>query len=345
MGDSTAGPSARVSWRARSIVAPAESSTRLRHAVGPDPRAPLGESAFMRDVVRGLSRTPKSIPAKYMFDALGARLFACLGTLAEHRVAHAELRLLAEHGPAITDAVGERVTLVDPACGDGARVAILARHLRRPLEIVLADRAPGSADDAARTVRAQAPLSPVLALGRLDPWDVSAPRGGGQVVVTLGRGLTGEVDAEVLEGHLRRLRDRVGLAPRLLVAIDLEGSPADLEATYDDRAGVAASFNLNLLARVNRELGGTFPLAAYEHRAVHVAERGCVELRLVSKRAHWASVGQEWFTLSAGEPIVTKVAHQYSLASFTSIAEGAGWRTDRVFVDGAGSCALFFLGT
>jgi uncharacterized SAM-dependent methyltransferase len=293
-----------VSWRSHSIVPPStgQALRTLRRSDAP-PR-PTGERAtFLADVVAGLARTPKTLPARYMFDAVGSRLFDCLAASEDHYLTRCELDLLRARGPEIAEAIGENAQLVDLACGDGTRTTLLARHLRRPARIAVVDRSENAASRLA---------------GALEPRDA--------------------------KNELHRLAAECGEGGGLLVAVDLKKAADQLERAYADHAGVAASFALNLLARINRELGGSFQLAAFDHRSVYDAAKGRVEIQLVSKRWQWAAVHGQWVNFGPGEAITTLVAYKYTLEWFTSLASSAGWHVDNVFTGADRPYALVLLG-
>lgn len=294
---------------------------------------PPADRAFLSAVLDGLARTPPALPARYMYDDVGARLFACLASADDHYATRAELGLLLHHAQEIAGIIGARATFIDPSAGDGLRAAQLAARLSSPLEIVLGDRVPGAAARAAAMVRTASPAAPVLALDALDPWSVRPPRGASRVAVHLGGTLTGELTPAELRAALATLHASAGDDARLLAGVDLVKDARSLEAAYADRAGIAASFDLNLLARINRELRGTFSLAAWGHRAVFDHEASSVEMQLVAKRAQWCSVGARWFGFSAGDSIRTLVSYKHTLEDFATISSTAGWSVDRVLFD------------
>ena len=335
-----------VSWRSHSIV-PSASSHALRTLRRSDPPPkPTGERAtFLADVVAGLARTPKTLPARYMFDAVGSRLFGCLAASEDHYLTRCELDLLRERGADIADAIGENAQLVDLACGDGARTMLLAGHLRHPARVAVFDRTENAASKVASALAANDPELPILAVDALQPFAARVPSfaRAARTVAYLPASIIGELEPRDAKNELRRLAGECGAGGGLLVAVDLKKDPAELERAYADHGGVAASFGLNLLARINRELGGSFQLAAFDHRAVYDAAKGRVEVQLVSKRWQWAAVHGQWVNFGAGEAITTLVAFKYTLEWFASLASSAGWSIDKVFTGADRKYALVLL--
>ena len=337
-----------VSWRSHPIATPegGQSSRALRRS-DPPPK-PTGERAtFLGDVLAGLARTPKVLPARYMFDDVGARLFTCLAASEDHYLTRSELEILGARGPEIAAAIGDNAQLVDLACGDGARTTLLAEHLRSPARIALFDRTEHAASRLASTLSAANADLPILAGGGQGPFSARIPgfARAARTVAYLPASSIGELEPRHAKSELHRLAAECGPNGGLLVGVDLKKDAAELERAYADQAGIAASFGLNLLARINRELGGSFQLAAFDHRAVYDRVKGRVELQLVSKRWQWAAVHGQWVNFGAGEAITTLVAYKYTLEWFSSLATSAGWNVERVFASDDRKYALVLLRT
>jgi dimethylhistidine N-methyltransferase len=137
-------------------------------------------------------------------------------------------------------------------------------------------------------------------------------------------------EARVLLGKMAEALGRDG---RLVIGVDLEKDRDVLLRAYDDAAGVTAAFNLNLLARANRELNARFDLAAFAHRALYDEEAGRIEMHLESRTSQRVSVLGRVFEFGAGERIHTENSHKYTVAGFQSLAAEAGWRAEQVWLD------------
>jgi len=298
-------------------------------------------------VVAGLSKTPKSLPAKYMFDDVGARLFACLTSQSDHPLAKNERAILEPHAADIAETLGERIQLVDLACGDGSRAELLASALRSPARVVLVDRLAGAAVRASSVLAARHGDLPVVAIDAHSPWGTRLPAcaSASRTVAYLPSSIIGELEPRDARTELAQLAGSCGRDGALLVGLDLKRDAKGLEAAYSDRASVSASLGLNLLARINRELRGGFQLAAFDHRAVYDAAKGRVEMQLVSKRWQWAAVHNQWFNFGAGETVTTMVAYKYTIEWFSAVAAAAGWKLDRVFLAPDRTYALVLLRT
>jgi len=132
---------------------------------------------------------------------------------------------------------------------------------------------------------------------------------------------------------LRVFRGVLSPGGRLIVGVDLKKDARKLVLAYNDVAGVTAAFNLNLLVRINRELGGTFDLDAFRHEAIYNPREGRIEMHIESRRDQTVSVGGRRFRFRAGERIHTENSYKYSIAQFQELARSADWQPRRVWTD------------
>src|SRR4029077_20309524 len=145
---------------------------------------------------------------------------------------------------------------------------------------------------------------------------------------------TGNFEPHEAAGFLRRAGHLLGVGAVLLVGVDLIKAPDILYRAYNDAAGVTAKFNLNLLVRINRELGANFDLAAFEHHAFYNAERHRIEMHLASTKRQRVRIGDTTVEYRAGETIHTENSYKYSIESFQALARGSGWSPLKVWTDG-----------
>jgi dimethylhistidine N-methyltransferase len=297
---------------------------------------PLELAEFRDDVVAGLSLPQKSLPPKYFYDAAGSRLFARICRLPEYYLTRAELELTRRNLAAIARFAGRGCQLIEYGSGEGVKSRLLIRALR-PAAYVPIDISQDALEAAARRLAREfssLKISPVVG-------DFSRPL---QIpllkkprVVYFPGSTIGNLTLEEAHGFLSMSR---GIAARMLVGVDLKKDPALLHAAYNDAAGVTAAFNLNLLARINRELGADFDLRRWRHYAFYNAALGRIEMHLVSMRAQKAALGEHRFSFAAGETIHTENSYKYSLDGFRELAAKAGFRSAKVWTDRRGLFAL-----
>ncbi len=302
---------------------------------------PLELASFRDDVVAGLSAPQKSLPPKYFYDAAGSRLFARICRLPEYYLTRAELALTRRHLAAIARFAGRCGQLIEYGSGEGVKSRLLIRALR-PAVYVPIDISQDALGAAARALARKFPnlkIHPVLG-------DFSRPL---QIpllrkprLVYFPGSTIGNLTPEEAHAFLSMSR---GVAARMLIGVDLKKDPALLHAAYNDAAGVTAAFNLNLLARINRELGADFDLRRWRHYAFYNPAEGRIEMHLVSMAAQKVALGGHRFYFAAGETIHTENSYKYSLESFRELAAKAGFSSAKVWTDRRGLFALHGLNT
>jgi len=300
-------------------------------------KRPLELANFRNDVVAGLSLPQKSLPPKYFYDAAGSRLFARICRLPEYYLTRAELALTRRHLPAIVRFAGRGCQLVEYGSGEGVKSRMLIRALR-PSVYVPIDISEDALLAAARGLAREFPWLRVAPLvGDFSrPLDIRVRRGTPSVVYFPGSTI-GNLAPEEAHAFLSMSR---GVAVRMLVGVDLKKAPALLHAAYNDAAGVTAAFNLNLLARINRELGADFDPRRWRHYAFYNPAQGRIEMHLVALAAQRVRLGSHRWRFAAGETIHTENSYKYSLDGFRELAAKAGFRSARVWTDRRGLFAL-----
>lgn len=298
---------------------------------------PLELRSFRDDVVAGLSAPQKFLSPKYFYDAAGSRLFARICRLPEYYVTRAELALTRRHLAAIARFAGHGCQLLEYGSGEGVKSRLLIRAAR-PAVYVPIDISQDALDDAARRLSREFPrlrIHPLLGdFSR--PIDIPVRRGMPSVVYFPGSTI-GNLAPEEAHAFLSMSR---GIAARMLVGVDLRKDPAVLHAAYNDSRGVTAAFNLNLLVRINRELGADFDLRRWRHYAFYNPAEGRIEMHLVSMGTQTVRLGKHRFGFAAGETIHTENSYKYSLDGFRSLAARAGFTGARVWTDRRGLFAL-----
>jgi dimethylhistidine N-methyltransferase len=301
---------------------------------------------FRGDVWAGLSRTPKELPCKYLYDAAGSALFEEICSLDEYYPTRTELAILDAYAAEMAELLGPECLVVEYGSGSGKKTRLLLDRLERPAAYVPIDISAEPLLDFARSLAADHPsleILPVLGDYTADldlPTPARAPR---RRVVFFPGSTIGNFHPREAEAFLKRAAALCGRSGGLLVGVDLPKDRATLERAYDDARGVTAAFDRNLLARINRELGADFALDAFLHRAVWVRALSRVEMHLVSLRAQQVRVAGRAFALEAGEPIRTEHSYKWSLAAFRAIAAKAGWGVRRVWTDPARRFSVQYL--
>lgn len=292
---------------------------------------------FREDVLAGLARDRKAIPAKHLYDARGSELFERICELDEYYPTRTERAIMEESSGEIAEALGPDVVLIEPGAGSGEKAAMLLEQLERPRAFVPIEISLDALETASGRLAEQFPgvaMHPVCAdfsHGASVPEDLEGDR---RVVYFPGSTIGNLEPADRLD-LLSGFARTVGDDGRLLIGFDLEKDESDLRAAYNDRDGVTAAFNTNLLDRINRELDGTIDADAFEHDAPWVEERSRVEMHLKSLVDQTARVCGQEVSFQSGETIHTESSHKFRPGAFEAEAEVAGfelvrnWRDDR----------------
>jgi L-histidine Nalpha-methyltransferase len=317
---------------------------RLIELAADDPRA-----EFAKDVKAGLAAKPKHLSCRYFYDSEGSRLFEAICELPEYYLTRAETEILQNHSRQIASQFKGDVTVIELGSGNAVKTRRLleALLLGRRVSYVPIDICRPVLEESATDLLQRFPSLEIVAVAaeyhealRQLQSDSNRPR----LILWLGSNI-GNFKRQEAAQFLRRIRDTMTPADRMLVGVDLRKDRAILEAAYDDAAGVTAAFNLNLLTRINSELNANFDLSAFQHRAVYNEDLGRIEMYLVSTRDQSVTIGRIGLNaeFAAGETIHTENSYKYSLAEIDAVASAAGLRRERFWQDAAGRFSLHLL--
>lgn len=303
---------------------------------------------FAADVRHSLSLSPRQVASLYFYDALGSALFDAICELPWYRVTRAETALLVTHGGEILDAAAPLGRVVELGAGSGAKLAALLERRRSdtaPLSLHLIDVSRSALDAAMRSL---GQLPGVDVAGHQAPYErgladvASTPAPAGHTLALFLGSNIGNFDPPAAAALLARIRASLRDGDMLLLGTDLVKPEADLLLAYDDPLGVTAAFNLNVFARMNRELGATFDLSALKHVAVWNAAASRVEMNVEAVRDQRVTIpaSELDITLVAGERIWTESSYKYSVADVAAMLERAGFASRAQWLDGTAGFAL-----
>ena len=295
-------------------------------------------------MIAGLSRQQKQIPPKYFYDARGSRLFERICRLPEYYPTRAELALTRAHLAAIARFAGRGCELVEYGSGSSLKTRLLLRRLRPSLYVPV-DISPSALESATRRLQREFPWLAVrpVAGDFSRPLEIPAFASPARRVVYFPGSTIGNLTPAEAQAFLRMTRGQLGPRGAMLVGVDLKKDANLLHAAYNDARGVTAAFNLNLLARVNRELGGDFDLRRFGHYAFYNARLSRVEMHLVALAPQTVNVGNHRFHFDAGETIHTEISCKYAPEEFRALAAAGGFRAGPAWTDRRGRFALFGL--
>lgn len=309
-----------------------------------DRRPPIND--LLEVAQRGLSAKPKRLPSWLFYDERGSALFDEICEQPEYYLTRCEIALMDEHAASIADTLGSDVRLVEYGSGNARKTGMLLDHLQAPVAYVPVEISSEplrqSVDRLARAFP-QLPLQPLCADFSKPLRLPIPPRAPRRTVVYFPGSTIGNFENREAAALLRKMRNEMGDAGGILIGVDLKKDPAVIEAAYNDRAGVTAEFTLNMLARLNREIGSNFDLSAFAHRAHYNPMAGRIETHIVSRRQQHVKVGRVNVAFRADEAIQVEYSCKYSLEDFAALAARAGLAVQRVWTDAEQMFSVHYL--
>jgi dimethylhistidine N-methyltransferase len=293
-------------------------------------------AAMLADVRHGLRLQPKKQSSKYFYDARGSELFERICVQPEYYLTRAELELMHAHVADIAALLGPDVLLVEYGSGSGIKTRLLLEHLHRPVAYMPVEVSRAALADSLSRLAPAFPQIEMLPLCADFTADIRLPvpiRRAGRNVVYFPGSTLGNFDAAEAVRLLHRMRAQIGPNGAALIGIDLKKDRAEIEAAYNDAAGVTAEFTLNMLARYNRELGADFDIAQFRHRARYNALAGRIETHIISCCAQDVNIDGARFSFAAAEAMLVEYSCKYSLEEFARLAARAGLRIERSWTD------------
>ena len=285
-------------------------------------------SAFESDVIEGLRSTPKQLPAKYFYDASGSQLFERITELPEYYPTRCEMKLLRDYAADLAKLIPEGAALVEFGSGSSKKARILLRAAPKLAAYVPVDICREMIEQEAAELRADFPQLKVLPVTAdiCKPFELPQEARAAPARLGFFPGSTiGNFEPHEASAFLRNAAGILGPRCTLIIGVDLIKPAEVLDAAYNDKAGVTAKFNLNLLTRINRELGGTFRLSTFEHHAFYNRERHRIEMHLASLKRQKVRVAGETIEFRAGETIHTEISRKFTRTEVESTLQAAGF--------------------
>ena len=310
-------------------------------------RAELDDRAEFKDaVLSGLQRTPRAIPAKFLYDARGSALFDAICELPEYYLTRTETEILRRCAHEIAGLAGPGCALVEFGSGSSVKSRLLIEGMHDLAAYVPIDISRQHLDATASRLRRDYPalkVEPVCAdymsLSQL-PADVSAAR---RRIGFFPGSTIGNLEPDEATAFLRRARSLLGEGGALVLGADLKKDPRRLHDAYNDAAGVTAQFTLNLLRRMNRELDANFDLAAFAHEAFYNPAEGRIEIYFRSLKPQTVSVAGRSLVFRSGDRVHTEYSYKYDDAGIAQLARSAGFAIAHTWTDPVRLFAVAYL--
>lgn len=293
------------------------------------------KAGFLSEVRLGLNAKQKTLPCKYFYDQAGSELFEKICKLDEYYITRTELALLETIKQELAQLIGNDAVIIEPGAGAGIKIRTLLAALNSPRSYVPMDISKEFLFYSAKIIQKQFPKIEIIPI----QGDFTQPvkwleksQHNNRIVFFPGSTI-GNFERESAVDFLKNMHDLVGAEGALIIGADLLKDRKVLEAAYDDKQGVTAQFNKNLLTRINQELGGDFCLEYFSHKAYLNEKEQRIEMHLVSEKRQVVNIDGEQYSFDKGESIHTENSHKYSKESFLSMAKESGFKSMKTWTD------------
>lgn len=287
-------------------------------------------------VRRGLAAKPKRLPSRLFYDERGSALFEAICEQPEYYLTRTEIAIMRDHAGDIADTVGPDVRLVEYGSGSGIKTRMLLEHLQSPVAYVPVEISRSALMESVAELATRfpdVPMQPVCADFTQPLRLPVAARSPRRTIIYFPGSTIGNFENKDAIRILRQMRTEMSDGGGVIVGVDLKKDPAGIEAAYNDAAGVTSDFTLNMLVRLNREIGTDFDVASFRHRARYNALAGRIETALVSTKRQDVHVGDVAYAFREDEAMQVEYSCKYSLEDFALMANKAGLSVRKVWMD------------
>ena len=310
----------------------------------PSPEPSCKDDSVLNEVRAGLRGRDKRLPSKLFYDAEGSALFELICQQPEYDLTRMEVCILKAYSVSIADALGPGVRLVEFGSGSGIKTRLLLDSLDSVETYVPVEISRTALTDSVHALRAEFPTLRIAPLEADFTKRLSLPYSLAKRSIVFFPGSTlGNFEPPEAISLLRKIRADVGNTGGALIGIDLQKKVTEMEAAYNDRAGITARFTLNMLAHLNRRFGADFDLGTFAHEAHYDAVHERIETRLVSQVYQVVTIAGERFSFSRGEAIQVEYSHKYTLDGFEQMARKASLRVAHAWTDPRRRFAVVYL--
>ena len=306
------------------------------------------DNDFLKDVIEGLGKNPKTLKPKYFYDNRGAQLFTEICTTPEYYPTRTEIKILNQNAEDIASQIGDNTALIEYGSGALEKIKILLNFLKEPVGLIPVDISEDQLFVSAKNLENLYPNLEILPVAAdfTKPIPIPGFSHPPKKYVAFFPGSTiGNFEPDLAIQFLQGVTKTIGLDGLLLIGFDLKKDIETLLAAYDDQRGITASFNKNLLSRVNGELGGNFNLNTFEHVARYNENKGRIEMHLKSTMEQTVSINKELFEFLEGETIHTENCYKFTKESFTAMSSKAGLSPVKTWTDDKNLFAVMLLRT
>ena len=292
--------------------------------------------SFLQEVSFGLSKKNKELSSKWFYDFRGSKIFEQITKLKTYYPTRTERKILKDNKIEIANKIGTRAVLIEPGAGDFKKIGIFLNSLDKPKKYIPLDISEDYINKISKGFKKKFPKVSITPKGydflinnRL-PFKINSSE---NVTIFFPGSTIGNFEKKAAVKFLKMLKSKFK-EKKIIIGADLVKDITTLISAYNDKKGVTAKFNKNILQRINTELGGNIKLNSYKHLAIYNKSKKRIEMRLRSKKKNYIKINGSKYLIKKNEEIHTENSHKYTIKSFKNLANEAGWKIKKTWVDG-----------
>ena len=291
--------------------------------------------SFLQEVSLGLSKKNKKLSSKWFYDFRGSKLFEQITKLKTYYPTRTERKILKDNKIEIANKIGKRAVLIEPGAGDFKKIAIFLNSLDKPKKYIPLDISEDYINKISQNFKKKFPKIAITPKGydfsrnNKLPFKINSSE---NIIIFFPGSTIGNFEEKDAVKFLKMLKSKFK-AKKIIIGADLVKDIPTLITAYDDKKGVTAKFNKNILQRINTELGADINLNSYKHLAIYNKQKKRIEMRLKSKKRNNIRINGSNYLIKKNEEIHTENSHKYTIKSFKNLANKAGWKLDKTWVD------------
>ena len=301
--------------------------------------------SFLQEVSRGLSKKNKKLSSKWFYDFHGSKLFEQITKLKEYYPTRTEIKILKDNKIEIANKIGKKAVLIEPGAGDIKKIGIFLSSLDMPKKYVPLDISEDYITKVSKGFKKKFPKVTIIPRGydfsknNKLPFKINPSE---NITIFFPGSTIGNFEKKDAVKFLKMLKSKFK-AKKIIIGVDLIKDIPTLISAYDDKKGVTAEFNKNILQRINNELGGDINLNLYKHLAIYNKKKKRIEMRLKSRKNNNIKINGSKYFIRKNEEIHTENSHKYTIKSFRNIVNKAGWKIKKTWVDDKKLFSIHFL--
>ncbi len=301
--------------------------------------------SFSEEISLGLSKKNKKISSKWFYDFHGSKLFEKITKLEEYYPTRTERKILKENKIEIAKKIGKEAVIIEPGAGDTKKIAIFLNCLKKPKKYIPLDISEDYITKISQNFKKKFPKVAITPKGydfssnNKPPFKIKSSE---NIIIFFPGSTIGNFETNEAVKFLKVLKSKFK-AKKIIIGVDLVKDIPTLISAYDDKKGVTAEFNKNILQRINNELGGNINLNLYKHLAIYNTKKKRIEMRLKSRKNNNIEINGSKYLIRKNEEIHTENSHKYTIKSFRNIVNKAGWKIKKTWVDDKKLFSIHFL--